>query len=337
MALDFPNNPSPLDTHLDDNGRLWYFNNGYWQETIPYFSIDLLRDVETIFDYNTITFLDSTGFDSSISASEDFPFIMNDGTVSNIPFSPYGLPFYNSDGNYDEIDITLTYPPLNSILVWNGEIWVPQLVEYSLNSVIGIDVSDAVEDDILVWDSVKEEYVTDPKSNHIVYNPKSFAPKVAEISCEAGLQSTTNYTWYNLPFDTTNITSDVNMVDLANDRIICTSAGLYEVSFTTYGHCDGAEGSNTSNYLYSNCAIYNSSDVIKYKYYTQFDFSPSRQGQGGSLPSSYGVKHSINITDYIELETGDYMTFQVYRKQQFNGNYLIWMYGKMYMNKIGIL
>ena len=329
MAINFPNSPSENDTYLDDNGRLWLFKNGYWQETILSFSIDLLRDVHTIVDTQSITFVDSTGFESSINANEVLPFILADDTVSNIPFTPYELPFYIADGTYDGIDIIKDEPELNSNIVWDGTNWVPQLLVYDSDSIVGLNTSDAVVDDTLVWQD--GEYVTDNVNNYITYNVPDFTLKISEIESVAGVAANTDNAWYNLPWDTTHITSDVNMVDLPNGKLICTADGLYEISFIVYGKSDEMSIYNPSQVIYAECYVYKSDDSKRHQYTFNIEIRPPDTRY--SDVSTLDIKSSGYITDYIQLYSGDYMKMRVYKNQQ-SLNDDMHIYGRMFMNKI---
>ncbi|NOR84482.1 hypothetical protein GQ473_00040 [archaeon] len=333
MAINFPNSPSEDSTYLDDNGRLWLFKNGYWQETIPNFSIDLLRDVHTIFDTKTITFVSSDGTESSIDATEDLPFILADDSVSNIPFTYYELPFYLADGTYDGIDIIKNEPELNSYIVWDGEQWVPELVEYDSNNIEGLNTDGAVVDDTLVFQD--DEYVVDNKDNYLSYNVPDFSLKVAEIESVAGISCITNNTWYTLPWDTTHVTSDTNMVDLPNGKLICTSDGLYEISFILYATSEQFEQFNSSNLIYGECYVYKSNDTIRHKYPIQLEIRPPDDRDVNTLPLSLDIKSSVHATDYVQLYVGDYMQInRVYRSQPFNTTILVHAYGRMFMNKV---
>jgi hypothetical protein len=208
---------------------LWLFKNGYWQETIPSFSIDLLRDVKTVYDEDTIIFVNSDLVESSVDATTDFPFILASGATANISYTPYGLPFYTGLGIYDEIDIIKYKPEINSVLYWDGENWFPFLREYSTQDIIGYNTENAVTDDIMVWNN--GEFTPTNKELYIQYR-NSYEPKYLTQLASPEWQERSGWdTWYDYVFNIVEVTNDPNMVDTVNDRIKCTSAGIYRVVF----------------------------------------------------------------------------------------------------------
>jgi hypothetical protein len=335
MALNFPNSPAEDQEYLDQNGRKWLFKNGYWQEVIVSFSIDLLRDVHTIIDTQSIVFVDSTGFQSSIDANVDLPFILSDDSVSNIPFTPYAFPFYLADGSYDGIDIQKQEPALNSYLVWDGTNWVPELLEYNTDDIIGINTSDAEADDTLVWQT--DGYVADNVNNYITYNPPYFDQKISEIEDTTGYTTTSRTVGINPNFDTINCTTDSNMIDLANDRIICTSDGVYELFFETMMRVNEEDRYNEPISQESHAYVYDINDDLKYI----LDFGLNARAKDDrytpSPPNSWGTttRNKAIVSDYFPLEVGDYIKIAIRKHQQFGTPNSTTSFARMIMNKIG--
>lgn len=320
--IDFPNNPNEDDIYPDNNGRSWLFKNGYWQEIIPSFSVDLLRDVVVIDNTKTIIFVDAYGTASSVSTDTDFPFILSDNSVDNIPFAVDGLKVYLSDNTIEYIDIIVNVPSIGDMLYWNGTIWIAATPSYNTSNITEFPTNQIIGD-ILIW-SVNE-FIAVPDTNFLPserpYDKKYFT----EID-QSGFQLISDYDiWVKCEFDRIPQSNDLNMADLVNHRIVCTSAGSYRLYYEWMVDFPTAQAGNKYFYPQTRFYVDDKNAVNKFTW----------KSGAISYMLRYGYKQNTFVT-VVNLEVGDYMWFDYMRgwNSYYSLSFISSHYNRMSMQKI---
>lgn len=325
--INFPNDPIEFQNFLDDNGRGWQFANGYWQEVIVSFSIDLLRDVKTVFDTQSIVFVDTLGNEHSIDATVDFSLVLADNTVGDIAYTPYDLPFYTTDALYDGIDIIKYKPALNSLLYWDGINWVPDLKSYSTKDIVGYETDTAVDQDVMVYQG--GEFLPTNITPYVQYQNSYDKQYVSEIT-NSGYDNINDFNvMHRHTMDTVSCTTDPNMVDLVNNRLICTDDGLYRIFWKwLITHYNPA-----SHYYYKQNTFFKIHDIDDNELKSINCGHETVQSRSNYEMPQYHVR-CANVE--LDLRVGDYITGYTSRKS-FGGNTASRITGTLSMMKIAPL
>lgn len=200
-------------------------------------------------------------------------------------------------------DVKLADPvAIDSVLVWKDPEWESELLTYSTADIIGLDLEIAVFDDVMIWET--DKFVPDSKENHTLYDIYDNV-EICQIGCVAHGATLTNCsTWYAMNYDTTEIDSTGTQADIANNRIICQSNGIYEIG--QFSYADDEVADSYINEFTFDFIIYTSLGAIKYKY----------NQTGANVNSSIPTYTSSYTMDYVELAVGDYLTYRLKRWQR---------------------
>lgn len=186
-------------------------------------------------------------------------------------------PYYINE--LPDVDTETIEPKVGDQLEWNGTKWVPIAESLELGNLSDVNLSSPNNNDFLVWSGTEWVNITFTGHNKTTLQQNLWTVTSTPLGVEA------DYVWDGALF-----TSDSNMVDLINNRIIILDEGLYYISFSYETPAGGASQSG-----YQVIKLYNSNDSVIKSFYL------------GAKEISNTDDQSISRVLYFNMNAGDYI------------------------------